>query len=88
MLASRQHQPGTCYAVIPYRNYYDSSISVNTIISSPQHFRNISPNISPNNSHHLPLFFSPLSPPSCQASTTPLSTRPCTSSSLAYYSPS
>jgi hypothetical protein len=84
MLATRQQPPGTCYAVIPYRNYYDSSISVNTIISSPQHFRNISHNTSP----RLPLFFvSPPSPPSCQASTTPLSTRPCTSSSLAYYSP-
>ena len=80
MLVSRLHRPGTCYAVIPCRNYYDSSITVNTIICSPQHFRNISP--------HLPLFLaSPsLSPPSCQASTTTLSTRPCTSSSLAYYS--
>jgi len=38
MLAARKHRPGTCYAVIPHRNYYDSSISVNTIISSPQHF--------------------------------------------------
>ena len=47
MLATRQQPPGTCYAVIPYRNYYDSSISVNTIISSPQHFRNTSHNTSP-----------------------------------------
>ena len=55
MLASRQHQPGTCYAVIPYRNYYDSSNTVNTIIQSPQHFRNISPPASLSSSPLLPL---------------------------------
>lgn len=88
MLASRQHQPGTCYAVIPYRNYYDSSNTVNTIIQSPQHFRNISLPALPLSSSLSPL--SPLSPSLLllvRHPPTALSTRPCTSRSLAYTSP-
>ncbi len=83
MLAPRQHQPGNCYAVIPCRNYYDSSNRVNTIIQSPQHFRNIAQPAPPLFSS---LLLSP--PPSSTLSGThhTPSTRPCTSSSLAYIS--